>query len=89
MNLTIKLYPPYCKKGEPDQFTLELKQHTITLEQLSFHLSRKWKNRFDYPLIDERQVLTAEFMVNGKHEALDFTLSDKDEVSVIPYLCGG
>jgi molybdopterin converting factor small subunit len=89
MKITIKLFPPYRKKGEPDEQQLLLKQQSINLENLSLYLAQKWPDRFDYPLIDERGRLTAEFMVNGRHVSLDYVLGDKDTVSIIPYICGG
>jgi molybdopterin converting factor small subunit len=89
MQLTIRLFPPYRKMNESGEFSLDLKQHSLNLEQLAYYLDQKYKDRFDYPLIDERRVLTAEFMVNGAHQPLSFSLSDQDEVSIIPYLCGG
>ena len=89
MKITIKLFPPYRKKGESEEQQLLLKQQSISLENLSLYLAKKWPDRFDYPLIDERGCLTAEFMVNGKHASLDHVVSDKDAVSIIPYICGG
>ncbi len=89
MKLTIKLFPPYRKKGESVEQQLLLKQQSISLENLSLHLAKKWPDRFDYPLIDERGLLTAEFMVNGKHVSLSHKVGDNDNVSIIPYICGG
>ncbi len=89
MKITIRLFPPYRKKGEPEEHQLLLKQQSISLENLSLHLARKWSDRFDYPLIDERGLLTAEFMVNGKHVSIACNLKDGDAVSIIPYICGG
>ena len=89
MKITIKLFPPYRKKGDPEEQQLLLKQQSINLENLSLHLAKKWPDRFDYPLIDERGLLTAEFMVNGKHASIDHSLKDGDAVSIIPYICGG
>jgi molybdopterin converting factor small subunit len=89
MKITIKLFPPYRKKGEPDEQQLLLKHQSINLENLSLYLAQEWPDRFDYPLIDERGCLTAEFMVNGKHASLSHTVNDKDTVAIIPYICGG
>lgn len=89
MKLTIKLFPPYRKQGESGEYQLHLKQHRLNLEQLAFYLFREWSDKFDFPLIDSRRLLTAEFMVNGKHVSLNYFLQDGDQVSVIPYLCGG
>ncbi|MDW7729598.1 MAG: MoaD/ThiS family protein [Bacillota bacterium] len=89
MKLTIKLFPPYRKKGDSGEHSLELDQGSVTVEQLSQYLFRDWKDKFDYPIIDERHHLTAEFMVNGKHVSTGHSLEDGDQVSVIPYLCGG
>jgi len=89
MKLTIRLFPPYRKKNDPGEHLLQLEQHAITVEQLSHYLSLNWQGKIDFPLIDNRRHLTAEFMVNGKHVSLDHQLVDGDQVSVIPYLCGG
>jgi molybdopterin converting factor small subunit len=89
MKLTIKLLPPYSKRGEPGEHTLQLKGESIDLQQLAWYLSREWKDKFDYPLIDAKKLLTAEFMVNGKHATLDTVLKDEDMVTIIPYICGG
>lgn len=89
MKMTIKLMPPYKKKGDPAEYPLELKADQIDLQQLAFYLSREWKDKFDFALIDENQLLTAEFMVNGKHSDLTHVVKDGDKVTVIPYICGG
>ena len=89
MKLTIKLLPPYRKKGEPDCHDLQLDDQAIDLQQLAVYLSREWKNKFGYALIDDKNLLTAEFMVNGRHASLDTVLEDDDQVTVIPYICGG
>ena len=89
MNLTIKLLPPYRKKGEPDELTLQLDDRPIDLQQLALYLSREWQVKFAYALIDGKNLLTAEFLVNGKHAPLETILKDGDRVTVIPYICGG
>jgi molybdopterin converting factor small subunit len=89
MKITIKLFPPYRKKDELEEQQLVLKQQSVSLENLSLYLAKKWPDRFDYPLIDERGLLTAEFMINGKHASIDQNLKDGDTVSIIPYICGG
>ena len=89
MKMTIKLMPPYKKKGDPEEHSLELKAEKIDLQQLAFYLSREWKDKFDFDLIDENQLLTAEFMVNGKHSDLTHVVKDGDKVTVVPYICGG
>ncbi len=89
MKLTIKLLPPYRKKGEPGEHALQLDDQQITLQKLALYLSREWKDKFGYPLIDGKNLLTAEFLINGKHAPLERTLNDGDLVTVIPYICGG
>ncbi|MGM0653125.1 MAG: MoaD/ThiS family protein [Bacillota bacterium] len=89
MKLTIKLMPPYKKKGEQAEYPLELKAEKLDLQQLAYYLSREWKERFDFELIDSNQLLTAEFMVNGKHSDLAHVVRDGDKVTVVPYICGG
>ncbi len=89
MKLNIKLMPPYRKKGEPFEHTLQLNGESIDLRQLAFYLNREWRERFNYPLIDAKNLLTAEFMVNGRHASLEHVLKDGDRVTVIPYICGG
>lgn len=89
MKLSIKLMPPYHKKGDPDELLLELDSNSVDLQQLAGHLSRQWKESFGFALIDDRGLLTAEFMVNGKHASLKNILADGDKVTIIPYICGG
>ncbi len=89
MKLTIKLMPPYKKRGDPAEHTLELTSEGIELQQLANYLSREWSDRFDFELIDSNQLLTAEFMVNGKHSDLTHSVKDGDRITVVPYICGG
>ncbi|MGM0689457.1 MAG: MoaD/ThiS family protein [Bacillota bacterium] len=89
MNLTIKILPPYAKKGEPDQYIIQLEEHTVDLQQLALHLSREWKDKLNYVLIDDHNRLTAEFIVNGSHASLDLPLKEGDHVTIVPYICGG
>jgi len=89
MNLTIKILPPYVKKGEPDQYIIHLEEHTVDLQQLALYLSREWKDKLNYVLIDDKNRLTAEFIVNGSHASLDLLLKEGDHVTVVPYICGG
>ena len=81
--------PPYIKKGDQDQFSLQLDLQSIDLQQLAQYLSREWKEKLAYEIIDSNKILTAEFMVNGKHANLDTVLKDGDSVTLIPYICGG
>jgi len=89
MNIKIKFMPPYIKKGEQDQFNLQLDVRSIDLQQLAQYLSREWKDKLAYEIIDSNKILTAEFMVNGKHASVDTMLKDGDSVTLIPYICGG
>ncbi len=89
MELTIKLLPPYRIKGEPDEHTLRLKGEAINLQQLVRHLAREWKDTLGFPLVDNKELLTAEFIVNGKHASLEMVLKDGDQVTIVPYICGG
>lgn len=89
IKLTIKLLPPYRRKNEPGELVLQLEDHAIDLQQLAEYLSREWKDKFGYDLIDQKKLLTAEFLVNGKHAPLGTSLKDGDQVTVIPYICGG
>jgi molybdopterin converting factor small subunit len=89
MNITIKLLPPYSKKGEPNEYPLELKEEAISFQQLALHLSAVWKDRLGFPLLDEKEALTAEFIVNGNYVLNDYQLKDGDRLSIIPYICGG
>lgn len=68
---------------------MELPGETISLGEFAKHLSIAWKDLLHYPLFDKKGLLTAEFMVNGKHCSLDHQLKDGDRVSIIPYICGG
>ena len=89
MNLKVKFFPPYRKKGDAGEHQLQIDRQSLTIEELADHMSNQWQDLLDFPLIDSRGHLTAEFMVNGKHVSLQHTLQDGDLVSVIPYLCGG
>ncbi len=89
MKLTIKLLPPYRKKGDPDQQVLHLDMHSINLEQLSWYLAKNWGDKLNYSLLDDNKLLTAEFMVNGKSASLERVVQDGDRVTVVPYICGG
>ncbi|MBM4236829.1 MAG: MoaD/ThiS family protein [Firmicutes bacterium] len=89
MIITVKLMPPYRKKGDPGEHPLTLASEELNIEQLAGYLSANHRELFGYTLIDERGLLTAEFIVNGKHVALDQQLKDGDIVTVIPYICGG
>lgn len=89
MELTIKLLPPYRKKGEPGEELLQIDDQALDLQNLAVYLSREWKNKLAYPLIDQHDLLTAEFMVNGRHATLETILADGDRITVIPYLGGG
>lgn len=89
MQISVKLYPPYRKKGSSGELKLSLNKLTLTLGELAFCLEHNFKGELDFPLFDQHHLLTAEFMVNGKHRPLDFILSGSEEVLVIPYLCGG
>lgn len=89
MKLTIKLQPPYCKKGYSDERIIRLNVESIDLQELARHLAREWKDTFNYALFDDKKLLTAEFIVNGKHVLPDRTVKDGDQVTIIPYICGG
>jgi molybdopterin converting factor small subunit len=89
MKLAIRLLPPYSKKNEKNEHFLELPAEAISLGEFAGHLSVALKDLLQYPLFDKKGLLTAEFMVNGKHQALDYQLKDGDRVSIIPYICGG
>lgn len=89
MIIAVKLMPPYRKKGDPGEHPLTLESEQLTMEELAGYLSANHRELFGYALIDERGLLTAEFIVNGKHVALDYHLKDGDIVTVIPYICGG
>ncbi len=89
MKLIIKLMPPYCKKGDPDERVLQIKEESIDLQQLAGYLSREWGDTLNFALFDGSDMLTAEFMVNGRHASLDTVVKEGDLVTVIPYICGG
>jgi len=89
MILIIKLMPPYCKKGAPDEQKIELADQTVSLRELAVRLNRDWKDILDYPLVDRRGLLTAEFTLNGNSVSPDQLLKDGDKVTIIPYICGG
>ncbi len=81
--------PPYRKKGAPTEMPLELEEVSINLKELAHYLSREWQDKFDFPLIDKSDIISAEFMVNGKHQSLTYQVADGDEITIIPYIGGG
>jgi molybdopterin converting factor small subunit len=89
MILIIKIMPPYCKKGAPDELEFELTGPSVSLRELAVRLNREWKDMLDYPLVDSRGLLTAEFTLNGKSASPDQLLKDGYKVTIIPYICGG
>ncbi len=89
MKLTIRLQPPYCKKGAVNEQILQLKAESIDLQKLARYLSREWKDTLNYVLFDDKELLTAEFIVNGKHASLDTQVKEGDQVTIVPYICGG
>lgn len=89
MPLTIRLYPPYRKKGSTGQFKIKTGKLAMRLKELASLLEQEFKEQFAYPLFDGGGRLTAEFIVNGRHQPLDYLLARRDTIYVIPYLCGG
>ena len=89
MKLTVKLFPPYSKKGKPDEQTVHLQVDALDLQQLALYLSRQLEDQLNYALVDDQKLANAEFMVNGKHVNLEHQLQDGDQVAVIPYIGGG
>lgn len=89
MTLIIKLMPPYCKKGAPDEQKIDLADQPVSLRELADRLNSEWEDILDYPLVDSRGQLTAEFTVNGNSASPDRLVQDGDRVTVIPYICGG
>ena len=85
----IKLLPPYCKKGENDLFTIRFDKEQVSLKELAVHLSIELKDMLGFDLIDKNSLLTAEFSVNGKAATTDQVLNNGDQVTIIPYICGG
>lgn len=88
IKLEIELLPPYREKADSGKHSLELEE-ALTLRQLARHLSRQWKERLNFALIDDKKLLTAEFMVNGRHASLEQVTEDGDRITVIPYIGGG
>ncbi len=89
MKITVKLMPPYRKKGELGEYPIELDAEHSSLEYLAGCLNSVHRDLFGYSLIDDRGLLTAEFIVNGRSASLTDTLIEGDVVTVVPYICGG
>jgi molybdopterin converting factor small subunit len=89
VRLAIKLLPPYKQPGEQGDYSLELSGEALNLQQLAAHLSRAWRERLAFALVDDKGLLTCEFMVNGRHTPPDTPLADGDTITLIPYICGG
>ncbi|MBS3942698.1 MAG: MoaD/ThiS family protein [Dethiobacter sp.] len=89
MRITLKLLPPYRKAGDAGEYSLTLPEDVVSLKELVSYLSREKADILAFELVDRQGVLTAEFLVNGKHEPVEHTLNDGDAISVIPYICGG
>lgn len=69
--------------------TIQTPDRNMNLLQLAGYLEREYQDRLGFMLIDRRQLLTAEFIVNGKHIPNEQMLKDGDQVTVIPAICGG
>ncbi|MDY6826854.1 MAG: MoaD/ThiS family protein [Bacillota bacterium] len=89
MILIIKMMPPYCKKGTPDEREFELAGTSVSLREMVVRLNREWQDVLDYPLVDSLGQPTAEFTINGNSTSPDQLLKDGDKVTIIPYICGG
>ncbi len=89
MKIIIKLMPPYRKKGEQGEYPIDLDAERPNLEQLADYLSTNHRDLFGYSLVDDRGLLTAEFIVNGRSASLTDPVSEGDIVTVVPYICGG
>jgi molybdopterin converting factor small subunit len=89
MKIYIKLMPPYRIKGDPGEFLVELDVDRLNLEDLANYLTANHQDLFGYALIDDRGLLTAEFIVNGRSVSLTDFLKEDDIVTVVPYICGG
>ena len=84
---TIKLMPPYVKAGT-GEFIFDITEE-LTLRQLAERISREWKDRLIFDLIDRQGNLTAEFILNGKYPSPEHPVDDGDYITIIPYIGGG
>ena len=89
MRITLKLLPPYRKTGESGEFSLTLPEEVGSLKDLVSYLSMEKADILAFELVDRQGVLTAEFLVNGKHEPVEYIPIEGDLIAVIPYNCGG
>jgi molybdopterin converting factor small subunit len=89
MKITVKLMPPYRKKGDQGEYLIELDAERLNLEYLAGYLNDNHRDLFGFTLIDERGLLTAEFIVNGRSASLTDPLAEGDMVTIFPYICGG
>lgn len=83
----VKLMPPYVKAGT-GEYTLTIAE-ALTLRQLAEQISREWKDKLTFDLVDQQGYLTAEFIVNGRYSPSDHLVDDGDAVTIIPYIGGG
>ncbi len=83
----IKLMPPYVKAGT-GEYILAITE-ALTLRRLAEQISREWKDRLAFELLDQQGYLTAEFIINGRHSPSDCLVDDGDTVTIIPYIGGG
>ncbi len=89
LNVIVKLRPPYSKPGEKGDLNLELPGEGWDLIRLAKHLTFERRELVAFDLVDAKDHLTAEFIVNARHAPLEQTLAEGDEITVIPYICGG
>ncbi|MDW7739747.1 MAG: hypothetical protein SCJ97_06790 [Bacillota bacterium] len=89
MKIIVKLMPPYRKKGDQGVYPFELDVEQLNLEDLAGYLNTKHRELFGYALLDERGLLTAEFIVNSRSVSITDNLKEGDIVTVVPYICGG
>lgn len=88
MKIYIKLLPPFSRPGK-SSLELELPGDKCDLAGLINYLDTERTGIIPFKLADTKEVRTAEFKINGKTASRGQALRDGDEVTVIPYICGG
>lgn len=89
MRLTVKLLPPFDKRGLPGEEFMVIDRDEISILQFAEFLNKAWRERLAYPLVDESGLPLAGFLVNGRHATPGTSLCDGDRVTVFPYIGGG
>ncbi len=87
--ITINLAPPFKKDKETSNFTVELPEDNMTLKDLALHINNTCSSSLQVNLLDEKGLLSASFMVNGKHAPPKQVVNEGDVIVIYKRIGGG